>query len=152
MLNILRLRLVSTHVLKSVKNVPANLFFTVYLRSLYLQGKLKQYLEKNTSNTSLERLGKYKTLKMNNGSCLQSTIFQTNQTYDTNQCINQDGYLAMTPAATLPATLGLNRICQRLGIDVISISKSNISPFNASKLKGDLKFLISRFLRKCRSI
>ena len=90
-----------------------------------LQGNLKQYLEKITSNTSLERLGRYKTLKMNDGSYIQSTTFQTNQTYGNNNCINQDGYLAMTPAATLPATLGLNRIRQRLGIDVIFISKSN---------------------------
>ena len=64
---------------------------------------------------------------MNDGSYIQSTTFQTNQTYGNNHCINQDGYLAMTPAATLPATLGLNRICQRLGIDVIFISKSNIT-------------------------
>ena len=87
---------------------------------------MKQYLEKITSNTSLERLGRYKTLKMNDGSYIQSTTFQTNQTYGNNHCSNQDGYLAMTPAATLPATLGLNRICQRLGIGVIFISKSNI--------------------------
>ena len=64
---------------------------------------------------------------MNDGSYIQSTTFQTNQTYDNNHSINQDGYLAMTPAATLPATLGLNRICQRLGIDVIFISKSNVT-------------------------
>ena len=88
---------------------------------------MKQYLGRITSNTSLERLGKCKTLKMNNGSYIQSTTFETNQTYDNNECINQDGYLAMTPAATLPATLGLNRICQRLGIDVIFIGKSNFT-------------------------
>ena len=64
---------------------------------------------------------------MNNCSYIQSTTFQTNQTSDNDHRINQDGYLAMTPAATLPATLGLNRICQRLGIDVIFISKSNIN-------------------------
>ena len=64
---------------------------------------------------------------MNDGSYIQSTTFQTNQTYDNNHSIKQDGYLAMTPAATLPATLGLNRICQRLGIDVIFISKSNFA-------------------------
>ena len=62
---------------------------------------------------------------MNDGSYIQSTTFQTNQTCGNNHCVNQDGYLAMTPAATLPATLGLNRICQRLGIDVIFIGKSN---------------------------
>ena len=93
-----------------------------------LQGNLRQNFKRITSNTSLERVGKYKTLNMNKGGYIQSTTFKTNQTYDNNHCINQDGYLAMTPAATLPATLGLNRICQRLGIDVIFISRSNISP------------------------
>ena len=104
---------------------------------------MKQYLENFPSNTTLERLGKYKTLKMNNGSYIQSTTFQTNQTYDNNHCINQDGYLAMTPAATLPATLGLNRICQRLGIDVIFISKSNFYLRNKIILNhNDKQFLL----------
>ena len=80
---------------------------------------------------------------MNDGSYIQSTTFQTNQTYGNNHCINQDGYLAMTPAATLPATLGLNRICQRLGIDVIFISKSNFYLRNKIILNhNDKQFLL----------
>ena len=85
---------------------------------------------------------------MNNGSYIQSTTFQTNQNYDNNDCINQDGYLAMTPAATLPATLGLNRICQRLGIDVISISKSNILESVIDVLLTKNNFYLYRLLRK----